>query len=127
MGTRCGDVDPALPFVLSEWLGMTSRQVYEMLNHESGLKGLSGVSNDVRELLEAAGAGHQKAETALEVFAYRAKKYVGAYCAVLGRPHAVVFTAGVGENSPDVRQRICGGLESLGIVLDPERNANQFR
>jgi len=122
MGTRCGDVDPALFHFLTEQLGMTPEEIYEMLNHQSGLTGLSGISNDVREILDAEAKGNERARIALDVFAYRVRKYIGAYWAVLGRLDAVVFTAAIGENSPDLRARCCLGLEGLGIELDIERN-----
>jgi acetate kinase len=122
MGTRCGDIDPALPFLLSKNLGMGPAEIYDMLNRRSGLAGLSGVGNDMREVVQAAARGNERAERALEVFCYRIKKYVGAYLAVLGRLDALVFTAGIGENCPEVRRRACRGLEPLGICLDPERN-----
>lgn len=122
MGTRCGDVDPGLFFFLCEWLELGPAQVYEMFNRDSGLTGLSGVSNDVREILAAAAAGNERAQTALDVFAYRVKKYIGAYLAVLGRVDGIVFTAGIGENCAPLRAAICEGLEALGIVLDKERN-----
>jgi acetate kinase len=122
MGTRCGDVDPALFFYLVERLGMSSQEVYDLLNRKSGLSGLGGVGNDMREIIAAAEGGNNRAELALEVFCYRVKKYIGAYHAVLGRLHAVVFTAGIGENSPEVRRRILQGLEPLGISLDQQCN-----
>jgi acetate kinase len=124
MGTRCGDLDAGLFYFLSEWLQMSAAEVYEMLNRQSGLLGLSGVSNDVREILKATSAGNERAQVALDVFAYRVRKYIGAYLAVLGRAHAIVFTAGIGENCPELRRRACAGLEPLGIVLDQERNDN---
>jgi len=122
MGTRCGDIDPALFFFLTETLDMSPQEVYDLLNRRSGLAGVSGVGNDMREVLEAAGAGNRRAEAAVEIFCYRVKKYIGAYHAVLGRLDGVVFTAGIGENSPPVRRRICRGLEPLGIELDEEKN-----
>jgi acetate kinase len=122
MGTRCGDVDPGLFYFLTEWLRASPAEVYDMLNRRSGLAGLSGVSNDVRELLKAAAAGDKRADLALDVFAYRVRKYIGSYLAVLGKVHGIVFTAGIGENSPEVRRRSCAGLEPLGIVLDASRN-----
>jgi acetate kinase len=125
MGTRCGDIDPSLPFLFTDMLGMSPQEVYDMLNRRSGLAGLSGVSNDMREIIEAAESDGEKAErarNALEVFCYRVKKYIGAYCAVLGELDAVVFTAGIGENSPPVRRISCAGLDSLGIRLDDARN-----
>lgn len=122
MGTRCGDVDPGLFYFLSEWLGMSPAEVYDLLNRQSGLTGLSGVSNDVREILKAASAGNERAQTALDVFAYRLRKYIGAYFAVLGRVDGVVFTAGIGENCAELRRQACDGLEGLGIVLDEAKN-----
>jgi len=122
MGTRCGDIDPALPFVLGRDLAMKPEQVYDLLNRRSGLAGLSGVGNDMREVMAAARAGNQWAERGLEVFCYRIKKYIGAYWAALGRLDGVVFTAGIGENSAEVRARVCAGLEPLGLRLDERRN-----
>ncbi|MBS3761737.1 MAG: acetate kinase [Planctomycetes bacterium] len=122
MGTRCGDIDPALSFHFTENLGMNPREVYDLLNRRSGLEGLSGVSNDMRELSEASETGNHRAQVAMEVFCYRAKKYIGAYMAALGRLDAVIFTAGIGENSARVRKMICSDLENLGIELDEEKN-----
>lgn len=121
MGTRSGDVDPAVVLMLARRLGADETE--RLLNRESGLLGLSELSNDVRELQQAADAGHARAELALEVFAYRIRKYIGAYLAALGRADAIVFTGGIGENSADIRRRILEGLEGLGICLDVERNA----
>ncbi|MCX5673265.1 MAG: acetate kinase, partial [Planctomycetota bacterium] len=122
MGTRSGDVDPALTFHLIRALGMTVDQVDAVLNRQSGLLGLSGVSNDMREVLRAAGQGDRRARLALDIFSYRLKKYVGAYTAVLGRVDALVFTGGIGENAPRVREGVCQGLEALGYVMDAARN-----
>jgi acetate kinase len=123
MGTRSGDVDPALAFHLVRALGMSVDEVDDLLNRRSGLLGVSGVSNDMREVIGAAEAGHSRAALAIEIFCYRLKKYLGAYTAVLGRVDAVVFTGGIGENSPLIRERTCRGLDALGYVLDPARNA----
>jgi len=122
MGTRSGDVDPGLFFFLIQRLGIGADEVYAILNEQSGLLGLSGLSKDVRDVLKAASEGNESAELALSVFAYRVKKYVGAYLAVLGGAHALVFTAGIGENSPEVRRRACEGLEGLGVILDDAKN-----
>ena len=128
MGTRCGDIDPALPMLLAELTGRSRVQVNALLNSESGLLGLCGAS-DMREVHrlaaaeESAGDPDGPATRALELFCYRAKKYVGAYFAVLGGADAVVFTAGIGEHDADVRARICEGLGLLGIEVDEERNA----
>lgn len=122
MGTRCGDVDPAVPMLLGELTGGTREEVHRLLNFESGLKGVSGAS-DMREVHKLADDGDQDARLALEMFCHRAKKYLGAYYAVLGHVDAVVFTAGIGEHDAEVRARICGGLERLGIEIDPAANA----
>jgi acetate kinase len=122
MGTRCGDVDPALHFFLIDELGMDPGQVHEVLNKHSGLAGLSGGQNDMREILLAAEKGEERSRLALDVFCYRVKKYIGAYFAVLGRLDALAFTAGIGENSPEVRRRICGDLEHIGLRLDEGKN-----
>ncbi|MCK4282711.1 MAG: acetate kinase, partial [Candidatus Brocadiae bacterium] len=123
MGTRSGDVDPGLFYFLAEWLDMSPADVYDLLNRESGLTGLSGVSNDVREILAAESAGDRRAKIALDLFAYRLRKYIGAYFAVLGHVDGLVFTAGIGENCADLRRRACEGLEGLGVVLDEAKNA----
>jgi acetate kinase len=122
MGTRCGDIDPALVFFFIENLGMEPAEVNAMLNRRSGLLGLSGVANDMRTLLEAAAGGNRRADLAIDVFCYRVKKYIGAYMAVLGRVDGLVFTGGIGENGVEVRRRACQGLEGLGIRLDQEMN-----
>ena len=122
MGTRCGDIDPAVIFHLARVQQMSVDQIDRLLNKQSGLLGVSGQSNDVRELLRLAGTGNDDAAHALELFCYRIKKYIGAYLAALGRLDAVVFTAGIGENAPFVRERSCAGLEPLGISVDPAKN-----
>jgi acetate kinase len=122
MGTRCGDVDPAVPLLIRELTDLSREDVHRVLNNESGLQGLCG-ERDMREVHRLADAGDPDATLALEMFCYRAKKYVGAYCAVLGRVDALAFTAGIGENDPDVRGRICEGLELFGIAVDEERNS----
>jgi acetate kinase len=121
MGTRSGDVDPALPFFLAEHLGISVKQIDDLLNKQSGLKGICG-SNDMREVIEKKDAGDVKAKLALDIYIYRIKKYIGAYFAVLGRLDAIVFTAGVGENSPFIRERCCQDLHKLGIEIDLQRN-----
>jgi acetate kinase len=122
MGTRSGDVDPALPFFIMREMGMIAEQVEKSLNLLSGLKGICGM-NDMREIEGQAKNGDEYANLALEIFCYRIKKYIGAYCAVLGRLDAVVFTGGIGENSVLVRSMVCSGLEHMGISLDKARNA----
>ncbi len=114
MGTRCGDIDPGVVFHLMRTKGMSVDEVEDLMIRRSGLLGLSGRSNDMRDLAEAAAQGDERARLALEVFCYRAKKYIGAYWAVLGGADAVVFTGGIGENRAEVRERILEGLEALG-------------
>jgi acetate kinase len=121
MGTRCGDLDPALAFYIGRATGMDNEAVEALLNKESGLRGLCG-ANDMREVLKRRDAGDAQARLAFEVYCYRIRKYIGAYCAVLGRVDALVFTAGIGENAPAVRAGACSGLEALGIRLDTRKN-----
>jgi acetate kinase len=123
MGTRCGDLDPSVVLYLIESGGMSTADVAALLNERSGLLGLSGVSNDMREILAEAELGNPSARLAVDVYCHRVRKYIGAYAAVLGGIDAVVFTGGIGENSAAVRERICGDLELFGIRLSPERNA----
>ena len=122
MGTRSGDIDPALPFFLADHLGMSLTDIDRLLNNDSGLKGLCGV-NDMREALERRNNGDERATVALDVYAYRIKKYIGAYTAALGSLDALIFTAGIGENSPEVRKQCLKDMSCLGIELDEERNA----
>jgi acetate kinase len=124
MGTRSGDMDPAIVHYLMspEGGGLIDDQIHDLLNRESGLKGLSGLSSDARDLLAARSKGHQGAALALSVFTYRLKKYICAYHGVLGGARALVFTAGIGENSPEIRSETLAGLKPLGFVLDEEAN-----
>ncbi|MDF1526691.1 MAG: acetate kinase [bacterium] len=124
MGTRCGDLDPAIVHYLmsAEGGGLADDQIHDLLNRESGLKGLSGLSADVRDLLAARSQGHEGAALALSVFTYRLKKYICAYHGVLGGADALVFTAGIGENSPEIRSETLEGLGPLGFVLDEAKN-----
>ncbi len=121
MGTRSGDVDPGLLLYLLRTQDMTAGQLDDLLNHDSGLKGLAG-QNDVRDLEQAAGDGDKRADMALDIFAYRVRKYLGAYAAALGGLDAVAFTGGIGEHAAGMRARICEGLEFLGLCLDDEHN-----
>lgn len=123
MGTRSGDIDPAIIFYLADARGYALDDINKMLNKKSGLLGVSGISNDVRSLLEAAEQGGERADLALQVYAYRVRKYIGAYSAVLGRVDAVILTGGVGENAVRVRADILRGLGNVGIELDEEANA----
>ena len=124
MGTRSGDVDPALLDYVAAKEGLSLGEVENLLNKQSGLLGVSGLTNDMRELIaEAEEFGDRRAELAIDIFCYRARKYVGAYLAAIGGASAVVFAGGVGENAALVRERICAGLEWAGLVLDGARNA----
>jgi acetate kinase len=120
MGTRPGDTDLGAVLHLMKAEGLDAARMDTLLNRESGLAGISGVSNDMRTLLDDRSA---RAQLAVEVFCYRIRKYIGAYFAVLNGADAVIFTAGIGENSPAVRQRVCEGLGALGIVIDADKNA----
>jgi acetate kinase len=122
MGTRCGDIDSAALFYIMSKDELTLHDMSTLLNKFCGLYGISGESNDIRDLLSASAKGDEQAKLALEVFCYRIKKYIGAYSAALGHVDGVVFTAGIGENSPYVRALACEGLGELGIQIDPERN-----
>lgn len=122
MGTRSGDLDPAIVSYLVSEAGYTAEEVNNILNKKSGLLGLSGISSDSRDLEDVAASGNKRAQLALNVFYYRVKKYIGAYAAAMGGVDAIVFTAGIGENSSMARQNVCKGLEFLGIKIDSERN-----
>jgi acetate kinase len=125
MGTRSGDIDPAILDFLSVKEGMTVHQLETMLNKESGLIGISGLTNDMRELLEEAHENNdRRARLAIEIFCYRARKYIGAYLAAMNGADAIVFTGGIGENSAEVRALICEGLQWAGLELDRDRNAD---
>ncbi len=124
MGTRSGDLDPAIPAYLNRELGMSVEEIDRALNSASGMKGLTG-ENDFREVARLRADGDQRAAVAFEVYCHRIRKYVGAYYAILGSLDAIVFTAGVGENSPDVRATSLAGLERLGIAVDPDRNTSR--
>ena len=122
MGTRSGDIDPAVvQFVMNKY-GMTADECLNMLNKKSGVLALSGVSSDFRDIEQGAEQGNADCALALDKFAYEVRKYIGSYAAALGGLDCLVFTAGVGENSASMRARICEGLEFLGVKLDPEKN-----
>jgi acetate kinase len=125
MGTRSGDIDPAILFYLAE-KGYSIQELNALCNKKSGLLGISGRSNDMRNLTELAAGGDKRAQLAIDIFAYRIRKYIGAYTAVLGAVDAVVFTGGIGENGADVRAMICSGQDQIGIEIDAERNSATF-
>jgi len=121
MGTRCGDLDPAIIFYLNRATGKSDEELEEILNEQSGLKGICGV-NDMREVESLADQGSTRAQLAVNMFCYRIKKYIGSYCAILGRVDAIVFTGGIGENAKSIRKQSCKGLSSLGIIIDDKKN-----
>lgn len=122
MGTRVGDLDPGIIVYLAGSCGMTVKEIDEMLNYNSGLLGVSGVSSDMREILAAADQGNPRALLAVKAFCYRIKRYIGAYHAVLGGADALIFTGGIGENNYSIRSRCVQGMEKLGFAVDPVRN-----
>jgi acetate kinase len=123
MGTRSGDIDPAIIDFISVKEGLSSREVETLLNKQSGLLGISGLTHDMRELLaEEKENNDRRAHLSIEVFCYRVRKYIGAFLASIGGADAVIFTGGIGENSPEVRARICVGLEWLGLTIESDLN-----
>ncbi|MEZ5427662.1 MAG: acetate kinase [Pyrinomonadaceae bacterium] len=123
MGTRTGDIDPAIVEFICEKEGLTVHQTDALLNKQSGLLGISGLTNDMRELLaEAEENNDRRARLAIEIFCYRARKYIGSYLAAMNGTDAIIFTGGIGENSAEIRDEICRELEWLGVKLDPARN-----
>ena len=122
MGTRCGDVDPAIVTFLMNKKNMTAEEVDNLMNKKSGVLGISGVSSDFRDIEGAAEKGNVRAQLALDKFVYTVKKYIGSYAAAMGGLDVLVFTAGLGENSAPARQQVCQGLEFLGVEIDEAKN-----
>jgi len=123
MGTRCGSIDPAIIIYIMQELNLTLYEVNDLMNKKSGVLGISGVSSDFRDIEKAAWEdGNHRAQLALDIFTYKVKKFIGSYAAVMGGVDAIIFTAGLGENSPETREDICAGLEFLGAVLDKSKN-----
>lgn len=127
MGTRCGDIDPAIVTFLMEKEGLDIAGINALMNKESGVYGVSGVSSDFRDLEAASGEGNKRAQIAWDKFIYDVKKYVGSYAAVMGGVDAVVFTAGIGENTIGIRQGVCEGLDFIGVKIDADKNKNMIR
>jgi acetate kinase len=123
MGTRSGDIDAAIILHVMAREELTVAEATSLLNKHSGLRGLSGISSDMRDLLKEEEAGEARAKLALDVYCYRVRKYIGAYAAAMGGLDAIGFTGGVGENAPTIRARILAGLEFLGVEIDSESNA----
>ncbi len=126
MGTRSGDIDPAIPYFLVSQTGMDIGEVNDILNKKSGVKGICGM-NDMREIEDAVAEGNEAAIIAFDMYNYRIKKYVGAYAAALGRVDAIIFTAGIGENAPLTRTAVCQDMDCLGIQLDEAKNATRSK
>lgn len=122
MGTRCGDIDPAIVTFLMEKKGLSIKEVNNLMNKESGVLGISGVSSDFRDIEGEAEKGNKRAQLALDKFYYTVKKYIGSYAAAMGGVDVVIFTAGLGENSAPAREEVCKGLEFLGISIDTDKN-----
>ena len=127
MGTRAGDLDPALLDMIAQKEGLSLPEVESMLNKQSGLLGISGLTHDMRELLaEARENADRRASLAMEIYCYRVRKYIGSYLAAMGGADAIVFTGGVGENAAEIRAQICSGLEWMGLALDADANATRI-
>lgn len=124
MGTRSGDLDPSLILYIMSKEGLSLNEAGTLLNKHSGLIGISGESSDMREIINSYKENHKRSTYAFEIFCYRIKKYLGAYAAAMGGLDVFVFTGGIGENSPDVREEVCKNMEFLGIQLDEEKNKN---
>ena len=123
MGTRCGSIDPAILTFIMQELNLTIDEANDLMNKKSGAFGISGVSSDFRDIETAAWEeGNHRAQLALDIFSYKVKKFIGSYAAVMGGVDAIIFTAGLGENSPETREDVCNGLEFLGAVLDKSKN-----
>jgi acetate kinase len=122
MGTRCGDIDPAIVTFLMDKEHLEAKALDDLLNKQSGVTGISGVSSDFRDLYNAAGEGHKRASLALDMFKYQCRKFIGAYAAAMGGVDVVVFTAGIAENTADIRYGACEGLGFMGIQIDPYKN-----
>lgn len=123
MGTRCGSIDPSIVTVIQEKENLSSKEVNDLLNKESGYLGVSGVTSDQRDLAQAASEGNERADLALNIQRYQIKKQIGAYAAAMGGLDYIIFTGGIGENDNDVREEVCSNLEFLGVKIDEEKNA----
>jgi acetate kinase len=122
MGTRCGDLDPAVLAYLMEKKNMSANEVVDYLNKKSGLLGVSGISSDLREIIEASAKGDARASLAIDIQCNRIKKYICSYAGVMGGVDAICFTAGIGENADLIREKVCSGLEFMGIEIDKDKN-----
>lgn len=126
MGTRCGDIDPAIPLYLMEKRNLSASEMDKRMNKQSGLLGIFGQSSDFRDVQEAMDKGNERAKLAFNMFCYRVRNYIGSYIVALGGVDAIAFTGGIGENASLAREGICKGLEFLGIELDYEKNKERI-
>jgi len=126
MGTRCGDIDAGVLSYIMQQEQIDSVALNSLLNKHSGMLGISGVSSDMREIMEASGQGNERAKLSIEMYTYRIKKYIGSYAAAMGGVDILVFTGGVGENAGEIRKQVCSDMEYMGIVLDDAININTF-
>ena len=126
MGTRCGDLDPAIPLFLMQKRGLTVAETDNRLNKKSGFLGIFGESSDFRDIQKGMEEGKERAKLAYEMFCYRVRNFIGAYTIALGGLDAIVFTGGIGENASKVREGVCKGLEFLGVELDYEKNKERI-
>jgi acetate kinase len=124
MGTRTGDFDPAILLYIMNKEALSLSEANSMINRHSGLYGISGVSRDFREVIEKCHEGHERAELAVKMFAYRIKHYIGAYTAIMNGVDLLVFTAGIGENSVELREMVCKDMDYLGIEIDKKKNSD---
>jgi len=122
MGTRSGNVDPAVLQFIMNHDGLTADEMLQMLNKQSGLLGISGISSDMRDVEDAAAKGNEQAQVAIDILIHGIKKYVGAYAAIMGGADVIVFTGGIGENSPELREKVLDGLAFMGASIDPNKN-----
>ncbi|WP_432452363.1 acetate/propionate family kinase [Agarivorans sp. QJM3NY_29] len=127
MGTRCGDIDPSILLYIAKKHQLSLDEVNHIMNSESGLLGISGVSNDCRSVQQAGAQGNQRAQLAIDIFVQRIRDFIGAYMIQMGGVDVILFTGGIGENSASIRQAVCQNLQALGMKLDPEKNASSQR
>jgi len=127
MGTRSGDLDPSILFYIMEKEEITMNSLHALLNRHSGLLGLSGYASDMRDLLEEAQNGDRRCQQAVDVFCNKVKQFIGSYIATLNGCDALIFTAGIGENSSEIRERVLNNFDYLGIKIDSEKNLNAKR
>jgi acetate kinase len=127
MGTRCGDIDPAIVTLLMEKMNLSTKEVNDLMNKKSGFLGLSGISSDCRDIQKAAAEGNERAKLTLDILVYQIKKFIGGYAAAMGGVDAIIFTGGIGENDATIRRQICEDMEYLGLKIDADLNDKASR